>query len=266
MNYKLLVMDLDDTILDNNNNVPENTIEVINNLKNKGMQIIIATGRMLCSAIPIIKRMGLSGPMITYNGAYIKDTYHNTVLYHKTMEMDHARKILNEAEQNNLHLNLYIDDKLFVAEENNLSKYYEKTSGIKAQDVGSLAEFISKPPTKLLIISENIELQKEYLAYFQEKYQHLLEVTMSKSLFIEFMAPGVSKANALKIVASNLGIDLSEVVAIGDGWNDLEMIKEAGLGIAMGNSPQGVREEADLVAPPNDREGVNYILREIFDI
>jgi hypothetical protein len=266
MNYKLLVMDLDDTILDKDNSVSETTVEVITKLRNNGMQIIVATGRMLCSALPIIKQMGLSGPMITYNGAYIKDTYHNTVLYHKTIEMDHALKILDEAARNNLHINLYIDDQLYVAEENSLSRYYEETAGVKAQVVGPLTSFISKPPTKLLIIAENKEKQRKYLNYFQRKYQPLLEVTMSKSLFIEFMAPGVSKASALKIVASNLGIDLSEVIAIGDGWNDLEMIKEAGLGIAMGNSPEGVKEEADLVAPPNDKDGVSSILREIFYI
>ncbi|HLV09049.1 MAG TPA: Cof-type HAD-IIB family hydrolase [Halanaerobiales bacterium] len=265
MDYKLLVMDLDGTIVGENNSVSEETIKTIARLKKMGLQVIVATGRMLCSALPIINKLGLTGPMITYNGAYIKDTYHNTVLYHKTIDLELAREILEEAEEKDLHINLYIDDRLYVAREDELSRLYEKTSGIRAHAVGSLSSFMSKAPTKLLIITRDIERHDYFLRYFQEKYQDLLEITMSKYEFIEFMPAGTSKALALKVVSSNLGIGLSEVVAIGDSWNDLSMIKEAGLGIVMGTAPEGVKKEADMIAPSYDEEGVSVILKNIFE-
>ncbi|MFW5986186.1 MAG: Cof-type HAD-IIB family hydrolase [Halanaerobiales bacterium] len=264
MQYKMIVLDLDDTLLDEGRRVSSRTKRVLNNLKNDGIMIVIATGRMYCSALPYMKQIGLSGMMITYNGAYIKDTSSGELFYHQPIAEETARNIIEEAEDANLHLNLYIDDRLFVEELNEYSQLYEEITGISSEAVGKLSKYIYDDPTKLLIIEKDRSKQQYYQNYFREKYQLEMEVTESKSFFIEFMDCGVSKGKAVEILAGEHGFKLSEVIAIGDNWNDLDMIRTAGLGIAMENAPDDLKREADMIAPFCHQEGVAAVLEDIF--
>lgn len=262
----MLVLDLDDTLLDKNQSLSDKTIETLNRLERKGLKIVIATGRMYCSALPKIDQIGLKGPMVTYNGAYVRDNGQDKVILHKPIEQEIAEKIIKEAEEEGLHINLYLDDNLYVAEKNKYSELYQSISGIEAEAVGVVSNFILGSPTKLLIITDDIEIKRKYLSKFKDKYGDILEITESKDYFIEFMAKGVSKGSAVKNIADDFGIPMEKVIAIGDNWNDLEMIQQAGLGIAMENSPAGVKKEADMTAPHHDQEGVSEILHEIFNL
>lgn len=266
MKYKLLVLDLDDTLLNKKHIITDSTHKIIDKIKAEGVEVVIATGRMLVSALKFVKKLKLTGPVIAYNGAYIKETSTDRIISHQPINLELAKNIIEEAEAKNLHINLYQDDKLYVAKENQLSRDYARTSRVNAYSVGKLSDFISKPPTKLLIIENDREEQQFYLDYFQEKYKSELEVTESKRNFIEFAEKNVSKGKALEVVASELGVKTAEAVSLGDGWNDLEMIKKAGLGVAMENAPAGVKKEADIIAPPNDQEGAACILKDIFEL
>lgn len=266
MKYKMVVLDLDDTLLNKNLEISEETVKTLTRLKEMGVEIVIATGRMFSSALPYINQLGIEGPVINYNGAYIKEVGKDRLIYHKPIPLDIAKKIIKEAEEADLYINIYIDDLLYVAERNEKSDLYYKTTGAQSEPVGKLSEFIYKDTTKMLIIEGNREKMQEYLSYFKDKYRGIVAVTQSKDYFIEFMASGVSKGTAVEFLAEKLNIPLEEVIAIGDNWNDLEMIQTAGLGIAMGNAPAGVREAADLVAGNHDEEGVSEILKEIFSL
>ncbi|MDI3548332.1 MAG: hypothetical protein PWR10_1984 [Halanaerobiales bacterium] len=264
MQYKLVAIDLDDTLLDRDQGLSPEAISTVRLLEDSGVKVIIATGRMLVSAMPYIKELGLSGPMITYNGAYVKNISDGTLLFHQPIRMDLAREIIDYALENDLHINIYQDDQLYVAERNRESRYYEKTSGVMARVVGSLQEFIDRDVIKLLIVELDWQRKRYYMDLLKEKFSSRVTVTESKKAYIEFMAPGVSKGRALRKVAENLGIKREEVIAIGDSWNDLEMIEWAGLGIVMEGSPEELKKEADLVALPPDRDGVPLVLKEIF--
>jgi len=266
MQYKMVVLDLDDTLLNKEHRISHQTIDTLELLKSRGVEIVVATGRMYCSALPYIKQLGLIGSMITYNGAYIKDVEKNEVIFHQPIELNIAKEILLEAEAADLYTNIYIDDKLYVKELGPESDLYEKISRVDAIPVGKLSEFISEVPTKLLIVEEDLDKNQHYRNLFKEKYRDSVEVTESKAFFIEFMAKDVSKGKAIKIVADNLNVNLKEIIAIGDSWNDIEMIKTAGLGIAMGNAPDGVKKHADMIADTHDNEGVSNILTEIYDL
>ncbi len=266
MQYKMVVLDLDDTLLNKEHNISQKTIDTLELLKDKGIEIVVATGRMYCSALPYIKQLGLFGSMITYNGAYIKDVEKDEVIFHRPIELDIAREILIEAEEADLYANIYIDDKLYVNELGPESDLYKKISRVEAIPVGKLSEYISQAPTKLLIVERDLDKNQHYRTLFKEKYNDKVEVTESKAFFIEFMAKDVSKGNAIKVVANNLNIGLEEIIAIGDSWNDIEMLKTAGLGIAMGNAHDGVKKHADMIADAHDNEGVSNILTEIYGL
>lgn len=266
MKYRMLVLDLDDTLLNKDLEISERTVKTLDRLEEMGVKIVIATGRMFSSALPYIRQLDIKGPVINYNGAYIKEVGENRLIYHQPIPLDIAKEIIQEAEEADLYINIYIDDKLYVSESNEKSDLYYITTGAQSEPVGKLSDFIYKDPTKMLIIEGNREKMLEYLSYFKDKYRGIVEVTQSKDYFIEFMASGVSKGRAIEFLAESLNILLEEVIAIGDNWNDLEMIQTAGLGIAMGNAPAGVKEAADMVAGNHDEEGVSKILEEIFSL
>ncbi len=266
MQYKMVVLDLDDTLLNKEHSISQKTINTLEKLKNKGVEVVVATGRMYCSALPYIKQLGLFGSMITYNGAYIRDVEEDELVFHQPIELNVAREILKDAEEAGLYANIYIDDNLFVNELGPESDLYKKISRVDAIPVGKLSEYISQAPTKLLIVEEDLEKNQHYRELFKEKYKDVVEVTESKAFFIEFMAKNVSKGHAIKVVANNLNIGLDEIIAIGDSWNDIEMLQTAGLGIAMGNAPDGVKKHADMIADDHDNEGVSSILTEIYGL
>ncbi|MFW6007126.1 MAG: Cof-type HAD-IIB family hydrolase [Halanaerobiales bacterium] len=264
MNYKLLALDLDGTLLNEKSKLTQTSIEIINKIKQQGVKVIIATGRMLISALPYVKKLNLKGPVITYNGAYVKDISTEKVLYHKPVCEKLAVEIIRECKDKDLHLNFYLDDKLYVEEDNYLSRGYERSSGVTAHKVSSFEKFRGKDPTKLLIIEEDREKHQYLLKYFIDKYSKSLEIAESKSNYIEFMAKGVSKGKALKYITEKYSLKPKEVIAIGDSWNDLSMLSWAGVGIAMGNASDDIKKQADMVALSRKQDGVTRILTKIF--
>ncbi len=266
MKYKLVALDLDDTLLNKEHELTSRTISVIKRIQNMGVNVILATGRMLVSAIPFVEKLGLKGPVITYNGAYVKDITTDELIYHNPIKVELAREVIKTAESNSLHLNLYQDDQLFVVRRNKEVRRYERVVGIKAREVGSLIDFIKKKPVKIIITEHDRERHQHYLNVFQEKFTPRLTITQSKDYFIEIMSGGISKGRALEVVAERLKIGNDEVVAIGDSWNDLEMITWAGLGIAMEDAAVEIKKKADLIAPSHNDDGVARILTKIFDL
>ncbi|ACL70361.1 Cof-type HAD-IIB family hydrolase [Halothermothrix orenii] len=261
--YRMVAMDLDGTLIDENQNLSQVTIDVITELMNRGVICVIATGRMFISALPYVRKLGIKKPVITYNGAFIKDPVTNKVLHHKPIPLNLAGQVIKITEEYGNHINLYEDDRLLVARRNEETLLYEDIAGVKAREVGPLSDYLGKPPTKLLIIERD---RDKYEAIYREIRLQLeddLAVTRSRDIFIEIMGKEISKGKALEKVASGFEIPLSQVIAIGDSWNDLEMIKAAGLGVAMGNSPEQIKAEADLVTLSNKENGVARILEKV---
>ena len=266
VSYKLIALDLDGTLLNEKNEYTSTSRNIIKKLTKTGIKVVIATGRMLVSALPFVNNLELEGPVITYNGAYIKDVKQDQVLYHKPIDYEVALQIIKDCQQLDLHLNLYQNDRLYVEENNDFSRGYEISNGVEAEEVGPLHNFIEKPPTKLLIIEEERERHQYYLKYFQEKYGEQLEIAESESHYIQFMNQGVSKGQALSYLSDYFSIPRTEIMAVGDSSNDLSMLSWAGLGVAMGNASEQAKQESDKIAPSRGEDGVTQVIKEFFDI
>lgn len=266
MNYKMVVVDLDDTLLTDDHEITARTLEVINKLKKRNIKITVATGRMYRSALPYIKELGIKLPVISYNGAYVCNPLTHEVIYHKSIEKDLVNKIILEAEKENLHINVYKEDNFYIEERNEGVELYEKIAGVKGEVIGKLSEKYNDDSTKLLLVEPELKKKRQFINFFKEKYGEELEITESKNSFIELMAKGVSKGVALKNLVNSLKINQEQIIAIGNGYNDLEMINWAGLGIAVENAYKGVKKDADLIADTNNNEGVAKILEDIFDL
>ena len=253
---KLIAIDLDDTLLDNARAVsPARAAAAIRAVTAQGVRVTLATGRMHRSALPYAMSLNLDIPLITYNGALIKYSRSGETLFHRPLDAGLAEKVLKLFQRRGWYIQAYVGDVLYVRDRDAYARRYEEISGMTAVPLGDKIYTIAGPPTKLLAIAEpeNIpDLAAELSAAFGEE----IYLTVSKPNYLEMMDPAVNKGAALAFLANHFGLDSSEVMAIGDSLNDLDMIKYAGIGIAMHNARDEVKAAADAVTGANDADGV----------
>ncbi|MGI6538767.1 MAG: Cof-type HAD-IIB family hydrolase [Caldicoprobacterales bacterium] len=268
MKYKLIAIDLDDTLLNTNLKISELNKKAILDAKRKGVYITIATGRMLNSAMPYIQELNIDIPVITYQGSYLTDVKTGKNIIKKAVPLDYANAIIEECKLENLHIQAYHDTTYFFEVENKYSQFYEKMSGVQGEEVGDLVRYLKyelkEEPVKLIIIDEPPKIHNAF-KHFQEKFGKHLQVLISRPHYLEFTHIEATKGNALAQLGSILNIPREEIIAIGDSFNDISMIEYAGLGVAIGNSACQVKSHAQYIAPTNDEDGVaDVIYRFIF--
>lgn len=266
MSIKLIVFDLDGTLLDAEHKLHTKTIEAVKKVREKGLKTMVATGRMYCSAKPHTELLEMVDPIITYNGALVIDPKDEKELFHAPIPFEIAEEITKMVVKNDYHLQLYINDNLYVAEKSKYTDTYYEISGIEANYVGRLDEFISEEPTKMLIIEEDEDKQLEIKNFLKENFGDKIELSSSYSSFIEITKKDISKAVPLKEIAAEAKIKQEEVMAFGDGLNDLKMIEWAGTGIAMQNAHPELQEHADDTAHNHDDFGIARYLKQYFDL
>src|SRR5690554_919270 len=170
MSYRLIAVDLDDSLLGSDRKISEANKRALFEARDKGVYVTIATGRMLDSAMPYIKELSIDIPVITYQGAYIIDTQTEEVLVRKLMQKEYALKILEEAKKQNLHIQMFSDSSYFFEKDSEFNRYYHKMSGVEGEQVGDLSQqILEEEPIKLMIIDEPSKIAQLY-SYYQEMY------------------------------------------------------------------------------------------------
>lgn len=215
----------------------------------------IVTGRMFQAARPFVRELGLLGPTICYQGAWVVDTASERRLLDRPIAPDLVREILEEFNVVDLHLQLYSDDRYYCERSNRFSELYASLAGI-APVVGPLAErFLNRSATKAVVVADPARAERVE-EHARRHFGDRLYITRSYPEFVEMLDPGVDKGRALEFVAHSLGLSMDRVLAIGDSWNDLPLLERAGIGVAMGNAPAEVRERADAVVGDVADDGV----------
>ena len=251
---KLFVTDIDGTLLPPGGTVSAKNVEAVQAMVAAGVKVVIATGRMYSAALPVAAQLGVSVPIIAYNGALIKSSA-GEVIHAQYMDEANVLKLIDFFQERGWHLQSYSDDVLYVPERNSGVEFYETMLKVKAVEVGwdGLRERLKDVP-KLLSVSDTPEEAIHRLKEVTKFFGGQIEITRSASRFTEFMKLGVSKASAIKILAEKYGVDNAEILAIGDSENDLPMITAVGCGVAMGNAVEVVDGFAKAV--------YDYVLRE----
>lgn len=260
MNYRLIAVDLDDSLLGNDLKISEANRRALYAARDQGVDVTIATGRMLDSALPYIHELEVDIPVITFQGAYLKDTQTGDTLIKKSVPMDYTREIIEECKKRNLHLQVYNENTYFFEKDNHFSRLYHKATGIQGEEAGDLIEIMKEEPIKLIIIDEQQKIA-ELRQYFEDRYGDVLQVLISKPIYLEFTNIKATKGNALARLGEMLKIPREEIMAIGDSYNDISMLEYAGLGVAMDNAPDQVKSYARYVTKGNDKDGVADAVR-----
>lgn len=265
---KLIVVDIDGTIAGRNNAVAPAVKAAIREAIDRGIKVGVATGRMYQSALRFHQEIGANVPVMAYQGAWIQDPETQQVYRHLQVEPAIARELIDYFEQphlpEELSVHVYVDDKLYVKAVKQDTEEYIQRSSVTPHRVEDLREVLGTAPTKILAMHSDVDLIESLLQDLKGRYSRdRLHVTTSVPIFLETTNPAVNKGTAIDLIARELlGIDASEVMAIGDNYNDVEMISYAGWGVAMGNAPPAVQAQANWVAPSVDKDGVATAIRQ----
>ncbi|NDJ19860.1 Cof-type HAD-IIB family hydrolase [Myxacorys almedinensis] len=266
---QLLVLDIDGTIAGKSNDIREPVIRTIHRVQKQGIQVAIATGRMYRSALRFHEAVGSTLPLIAYQGAWIQDPKTQTLHKHWAVPKTMALALLDYFEtpelRSLLSVHFYIDDQLYVREITPETKAYFERSGIPAIAVGDLRSTLATEPTKVLALSDDTDLIGSMLGSLQKQYTPAeLYLTKSVATFFEATHPAANKGLAVKYLAEEvLGLKPENVMTMGDNFNDLEMIQYAGIGVAMGNAPEEVQQQAQWVAPTVEQDGAAAAIAEL---
>ena len=258
---KLIALDIDGTILNKNFELSLMVKSSLQNAIKRGLKVVLATGRMHSATVPVAEEIGIKTPLITYQGALIKEYLNsNDVILHQPVPDSLARLVLEELRTFDIQTNLYIDDILYTEQENDILSEYAVKRFVKYNKIDSFDEFETLNTTKILAISRTENETDKLICHLNKKFNTQLYITKSMPEYCEISDIKVSKGNAIVHLASRWGINPSEIMVAGDGENDIEMLKVAGMAVAMGNASDIVKKEAHIIAESVDNDGIATII------
>lgn len=262
MPYRLVALDLDGTLKASGQAISERVAGVVRRAIGAGLKVTLATGRMFQSARPFAQELGIHLPIICYQGALIGHPATGEVLWHRTMPLGLARRVIEEVRASGLHLNLYLNDEYYVEEANEIAQRYSSVARVPLHLVDDLLRFLDREPTKIVAIGDE-DKASALVKRLQETFGQALFVCKSFPHFCEAGHPEATKSQALSWLAGELGMEQAETMAVGDSANDVDMLKWAGLGVAIAGSPWEVIAAADLVTTCGPGDGVVELIEDL---
>lgn len=269
--YRLFASDVDDTLLAGDGSLPEQTRRALQLLHENGVTVVLSSGRATASMKPLaasIIEPSDDEYIISFNGGRVVTALSDQVIFEQPIEQPLLELIARYARQEGLHLQGYDADSFLVedcsATVDQLAKTYGASSGLPWRKVPSLAGALPGGSVKLLGIGEHERLL-EHQARLNEICAGQCSIMFSKPHYLEIVKTGVSKGLALTMLADKLGIEIDQCVAMGDSTNDIDMIQTAGLGAAVANARQELKEHADLVlSRTNDQAAIVELMQRCF--
>lgn len=268
--YKLIAVDMDGTLLNDEKEITPKTLEALQLVREKGMLLTICTGRNITGIEKFMKLLKPDGPVICNNGAIIMSPDGRETLFNCTMDRSDARRVYNQGIKLGATLLIWCQNVFYTNELNERSYGYKKYSGMEPVLLEDFDRLNEKGITKILYCNDPV-IVDGYLKNIEELTEGDFpgNTTFCKSLpfFLEFFNNRVSKGKALEFVAGHCGIPMEEVIAFGDGMNDYPMIEKAGLGVAMGNACEALKRAADATTEDNNHDGIaGFLMKYICDI
>jgi Cof subfamily protein (haloacid dehalogenase superfamily) len=261
MKYKLLVVDVDGTLVNGSGVISAKDERTLAKAAASGVKVSLSTGRVIKACQRIIERLGLNGQHIFFDGALVSDPSKEGEVYSKPLKETVVRQAVEFARAKNIYLELYSAEHFFAEREHWSDEVHRTFFGVEPNIIDFSGIWQRERIIKAELVVHNPE-ERIKAEIFQKEFNGRLRFSIARSPgypgidFINIIDPEVSKGKALMALASFLGISMGEVMAIGDGLNDISLLEVAGLAVAMGNAPAEVRKVADYVTLDVDHSGV----------
>lgn len=267
MKYKLLVLDVDGTLLNEEKAISKRTLAALLKVQQMGVRIALASGRPTYGLLPIAKSLELGlygGFILSYNGSQIIDAKNGEVLFERRINPEMIPYIEKKAIKNGFALFTYHDDTLLTNTPDNVHVQEEATlNNLKLITEEEFSTAIDFAPCKCMLVSDDEEALTDLENHWKKRLDGVLDVFRSEPYFLEVVPCTVDKANTLAVLLEYLDIRRDEVLAIGDGVCDVAMIQLAGMGVAMGNSVDSVKICADYTTDTNENDGVAQAVEKL---
>ena len=262
MQYKMLVLDMDDTLLTDDHKISDLNKKMILEAQAKGVYVILASGRPTSAMIAYAKELELDlndSYMISFNGAIVSRVKDNFVLFEQKLTPIQIHELYDYSVKMKTHIITYLDGEIISETDSEFIEIEKEITGMPHNKVLSFKEAIYKPAVKCILLQEPSYL-KELEKDLKIAMPHL-SVSMSKPFFLEVSQNGIDKAASLKFLAEKLNIHQNEIIAIGNAGNDLTMIEYAGLGVWVDNVTPELRDRADVIVASNNNDGVAEVVQ-----
>ena len=264
MSYELLVLDLDGTLTNSQKIITEPTLRGLMDIQKAGKTVVLASGRPVNGVIRPARELKLKeygGYTLSFNGGRITECSTGKIIYDRTLPPDVIAPIWEYIKTiPGLDLISYDDTHIISGIQSN--QYNEVEAKNSIMDIVPVDDFpaVLTFPVNKMIVSGPPQILTEIMAPLQEQYRGRLSIYLSEPFFLEIMPQNVDKAYALGKLLKYLGLTAENMICCGDGYNDLSMIEYAGLGVAMANAQQPLKEAADFITYSNDEDGVLHVI------
>lgn len=266
MRYRIIALDLDGTLTNSQKIITPETQRLLMEFQKAGGKVVLASGRPTYGILPHAKTLRLSefgGYILAYNGGSVIDCKSGRVMFEQHFPRELIPEICDIIRPYPVGINTYKEENILVGQQ--INKYTELEAKINGMGISFTEDFpgsVDYDIVKCLLQGEP-KVIAELETILSGKYKGTLGVFKSEAFFLELVPEGIDKAQSIDRLLKMIGISTEECIACGDGFNDISMIKYAGLGVAMKNAKPPVKEAADYITLSNDEDGIAHLLKKI---
>jgi len=261
MKYKMLVLDMDDTLLTDEHQISDKNKSLLIQAQELGVYVVLASGRPTPAMTKYAEQLEMQrfgSFMLSYNGAVITDLKSNTPIFEQSLSVEDVHLLYEFSESHNVAIITYLNDTILASKPSEYLEFEKKITGLPANIVGDFKLVINQPTIKCILLEE-----PTYLKEVEQKLKLAMphkSVCTSKPFFLEVTENGIDKAASLARLAAQLNIHQSEIIAVGNANNDLSMVEYAGLGVWVENVNPELRHHADVIVASNNNDGVAEVV------
>lgn len=267
MKYKLLVLDVDGTLLNDEREISKRTLAALLKVQQMGVRIVLASGRPTYGLMPLAKTLELGnygGFVLSYNGCQIIKAQNGEILFERRINPEMLPYLEKKARKNGFAIFTYHDDTLITdSPDNEYIKNEALLNNLKIIREDEFSTAIDFAPCKCMLMSDKEKALIGLEQHWEKRLAGTLDAFRSEPYFLEVVPCGVNKANTLGALLEHLGVTREEVIAVGDGVCDVTMLQLAGMGVAMGHSQDSVKVCADYVTASNEEDGVALAVEKL---
>lgn len=263
--YKLIISDFDGTLIKKDGSISNQQLEKINSFIARGGIFIVSTGRMTTSILPLVRKIGLKGYVSSFNGGELTDIETGKTIFSNKIPNELAIKVYKVLEECGAYAHGYHSGEYFAEKRTKVTDLYERLTFVKATVLNKkLSEHFTEnklDTNKILVMDESDVIDKTITKL--EQFKDRLHIVRSNAVQIEITDLSSTKGESLKKISKILNVPINEIIAVGDGGNDVPMLQTAGLGIAVANSEEYVKPHADVVYRySNEQDAIMHIIEE----